>query len=173
MRPPRARFWNATKRTGGHNRVAERNGQRPHGVPREDAPTLASSSLRRSVHSSLSPSVALLLVQRLAWARRAGRCRRVDTASPAMSKRGASEAARAAEVERRRLAIPMIRRVPGADIDRVMPWQFEKQGRLASAPSGRCVPSVDSRALGCVFLRVICSDRNARRVTAERADREI
>jgi hypothetical protein len=40
------------------------------------------------------------------------------TASPAMSKAGAFEAARAAEIERRKLIIPMIRRVPGADIGR-------------------------------------------------------
>jgi hypothetical protein len=38
--------------------------------------------------------------------------------SPAMSKAGASEAARAAEVERWKLIIPMIRLVPGADVDR-------------------------------------------------------
>jgi len=37
-----------------------------------------------------------------------------------MSKAGASEAARAAEVERRNLVIPMFRRVPGADIGRVI-----------------------------------------------------
>jgi len=35
-----------------------------------------------------------------------------------MSKAGAFEAARAAEIERRSLVIPMIRRVPGTDIDR-------------------------------------------------------
>jgi hypothetical protein len=35
-----------------------------------------------------------------------------------MSKAGASEAARAAEVERRSKIMPIFRRVPGADIDR-------------------------------------------------------
>ena len=40
----------------------------------------------------------------------------LPAASTAMSKAGASEAARAAEVERRKLIIPMIRRVPGAEI---------------------------------------------------------
>jgi hypothetical protein len=35
-----------------------------------------------------------------------------------MSKAGAFEAARAAEIERRSFAIPSLRGVPGADIDR-------------------------------------------------------
>jgi hypothetical protein len=35
-----------------------------------------------------------------------------------MSKAGAFEAARAAEIERRNVVTPIFRRVPGADIDR-------------------------------------------------------
>jgi hypothetical protein len=38
-----------------------------------------------------------------------------------MSKAGAFEAARAAEIERRNETIPIFRRVPGADSGRVMP----------------------------------------------------
>ncbi|HLJ82622.1 MAG TPA: hypothetical protein VKT51_00430 [Candidatus Eremiobacteraceae bacterium] len=73
-----------------------------------DALSLASSSLSRSTSSSLSPSMAPLLVRRPA-AHRAD----ASAAEPAVPKAGASEAARAAKVERRRVDIPKIRQVPG------------------------------------------------------------
>ncbi len=76
-----------------------------------DAPLLASGSLSRSTSSSLSPSMAPLLVRRPV-ARHAA----APDATPAMPKAGASEAVRAAEVERRSLGIPKLRRVPGEGI---------------------------------------------------------
>jgi nucleotidyltransferase/DNA polymerase involved in DNA repair len=76
-----------------------------------DAPSLASGSLSRSASSSLSPSMASLLVRRPVACRATA-----PDAAPAMPKAGASEAVRAAEVERRSLVIPKLRRVPGAGI---------------------------------------------------------
>jgi nucleotidyltransferase/DNA polymerase involved in DNA repair len=76
-----------------------------------DAPSLASGSLSRSASSSLSPSMAPLLVRRPV-ARHAS----APDAVPAMPKAEASEAARAAGAERRSLVIPKLRRVPGAGI---------------------------------------------------------
>ena len=73
-----------------------------------DAPSLASGSLSRSASSSLSPSMAPLLVRRPA-AHRAD----ASAAATAVPKAGASEAARAAEAERRSSTIPKLRRVPG------------------------------------------------------------
>ncbi|HKW45742.1 MAG TPA: hypothetical protein VJN22_08790, partial [Candidatus Eremiobacteraceae bacterium] len=88
-------------------------GPAPDGRPARsgDAPSLASRSLGRSASSSLSPSMAPLLVRRPVTCRAAA-----PDAAPAMPKAGASEAARAAGAERRSLVIPKLRRVPGEGI---------------------------------------------------------
>ncbi|MBV8531054.1 MAG: hypothetical protein JO104_07025, partial [Candidatus Eremiobacteraeota bacterium] len=124
-----------------------------------DAPSLASSSLSRSASSSLSPSMAPLLVRRPA-------AHHADASDegPAVPKAGALKAARAAATERRSLVTPMLRRVPGDGMagteDKVSPHHTVRTPRTLP-PQRRSTPTFIAR-IGHVDLTQAVQIRDVR-----------